>query len=137
MGLAIRCCVVAAWLALFGVHVWRFVLPGIGLNERHDLGAGLAQQVDRTLTYDIVHPGTDRAGRRLGGSELTVVREDAGFRCDLRFELDRLPGATSRSGPMLRIAASERLAKPTRLPGLSAVGEVMGLALDAQATVDH
>ena len=136
MGLAIRCCLIAAWLALLGLHLWRFVLPGLGVVERHDLGAALAQQIDRALTYELL----SASGKRLGSSELSVVRDDGGFRCDLRLELTGLPGINLGQGAptqVIRLIASEKLDDRFRLTSLTAEGEVMGLSLEVQATVGH
>lgn len=141
MGVLIRCCLVACWLVLIGVHVWRFVLPGIGVVERKDLGAGLAQQLDRTLTYDIVRTAASGNGKRIGSSELTVVRDDAGFRCDLRFELEGLPGLpmtpAGAGSSSLHITAVQKLDDRFRLTWLKAEGDVIGLPLTAEAQVDH
>lgn len=136
MGLVIRCCLIAIWLALLGLHLWRFALPGLGVVERHDLGSALAQQIDRALTYDLLNA----SGKRLGGSELSVVREDAGFRCDLRLELTGLPGINlgqGTSAQVIRLAASEKLDDRFRLTALTAEGEVMGLSVAVEAIVDH
>ena len=140
MGLAVRLCLIGMWLVLMGLHTWKFVLPGLGVVERHDLSAGLARQLDRSLSYDLIRPATDGTAKRLGGSDISVSRDDAGFRCDLRFELDALPGFSRPSTdghPAIRITATEKLDDRFRLTAITAEGEAMGMPITATAVVDH
>ncbi len=141
-GVVIRIALVVGWLALISVHLVRHALPGLGVTERRDFAATLAQQIDRTLTYTV------RANDRdLGRCVLSFEREDAGYTLTTLLDLSGLPGMTGLPGMLgnpgaglgsrLRATAEQRYDDRLRLVGLRGHGDVYGLPLTLDATVDH
>ena len=147
MGLAIRLLLVAAWVAMFALHVLRFALPGMGLVERRDLGSAVSAQLDRSLSYDIIQAAATPEGqpRRTGSCEISFQRDEGFFRLDTRFELELLPGTSlpvqlpSRDSPSprLHLEACQKLDDHMRLTAVEGNGELGGLRATFSGSVDH
>lgn len=141
-GVIIRIALVVGWLALVTIHLVRHALPGLGVAERRDFAATLAQQIDRTLVYAVRAQDRD-----LGRCTLSFEREEAGYRLTTDLDLSGLPGMTGLpgmlgnpgvgSGSRLRATAEQRYDDRLRLVGLRGHGDVYGLALSLTATIDH
>jgi hypothetical protein len=96
IGKFIRICVVVIWLGIFGFHVARHALPGLGLVQRSDFSTVLARHLDQTLLYSIQH-GAGESERTIGSCTLTFQADDNFFRVDTNAkvrDLSFLPGAS-------------------------------------------
>lgn len=151
-GISLRIAVILAWLSVLGLHIMTYALPGFGINERRDLAATMAKQVDRRLVYTV-----QTSTAKLGECQLAFEREEAGFTLSTRIRLSGLPGmptlpsmklgngltsADSANGTNSTNSALEATAVQTfddrlRLTGIQGEGEIFGMTATLAGVVDH
>ncbi len=144
LGVIIRLTLVAGWIGLFGWHVVRHAAPTLGLVERHDLGAVLAAQIDRVLSYRLRQSGDSR--RELGECTVWFSRDDTRFRIDHRLIVTDLgsliPGGDRRRGDGRDLDLSLDLIYDDRfrlveIEGQATMARPMELVANFSGTIDH
>lgn len=145
LGNALRICIVAGWLALFGSHALHYALPDLGLQERRDFSAVVAANLDHRFAYRIMQENRGQAPRQVGSCTLDFTRNDADYTLLTVIDYSDSPFAPvlaallpARAAPRnqrIELRIAETLDDRLRLIALSADAAIHGHQFSAHGAV--